>query len=278
MALASPSRARRRTVPVAWGAKLAGVVGLTDADPAQSQSPALRPAEMDAVGIDPAGAARSLLEAQEAERGRIARELHDVVGQALTAVRLTLLSFRDVAMAPAASARLDESLAALDRAFQTVRTFAVDLRPPVLDDLGLEAAIRSALNRAARDGSFHATLSCQDMPPWLDPDVTIACFRVFQEALTNVARHARAQRVRVLLEVKGGTLEVIVEDDGVGFDVPLAVRGAELGQSMGLAGMSERARLLGGALEVRARPGIGTRVRASFPLARLDAQTPIRSA
>jgi signal transduction histidine kinase len=229
-----------------------------------------RPAQADLpdqgeTGIRVAGATRTLIEALEEERRWIARELHDVVGQALTGARLSLLALREGLDDSQSEARVQESMNALDHALATVRTFATDLRPAVLDDLGLEAAMRSHLARVARDSGLRATLECGPLPAWLRPEGEIACFRVFQEALTNVTRHAAARRVAVVLGEVGGNLQLTVKDDGVGFDIGAAVAAARRGESMGLASMSERARILGGTLILRSTPGRGAVVRATIP-------------
>jgi two-component system sensor histidine kinase UhpB len=216
------------------------------------------------TGIQVAGSTRTLIEAQEEERGRIARDLHDVVGQALSAARLTIVSLRDGLADPVARTRLQDSLASLDQALATVRTFATGLRPAVLDDLGLEAAIRWQLNRGSRDGGFEASFACEPLPR-LPADVEIGCFRVFQEAFTNITRHAAARNVSVDLREAWGSLELIVRDDGAGFEVEEVLAGPRKGKSMGLTGMSERARILGGTVVVRSMPGYGTEVRAMFP-------------
>lgn len=217
------------------------------------------------TGIRVAGSTRTLMEAQEEERARIARDLHDVVGQALTAARLSIVSLRDGLADAAASTRLQESLVALDHALATVRTFAIGLRPALLDDLGLEAAIRWQLNRGSRDGGFDVGFECEALPARLRADVEIGCFRVFQEAFTNITRHAGAQHVSVDLRAAFGSLELTVRDDGIGFNVEAVVADTRAGKSMGLAGMIERARLLGGAVVLRSAPGYGTEVRATFP-------------
>jgi signal transduction histidine kinase len=217
------------------------------------------------TGIRLAGATRTLIEALEEERRWIARELHDVVGQALTAARLSLLALRDGLADSPSSAHLQECMSALDLALATVRTFASDLRPAVLDDLGLEAAMRSHLARVSRNGGLRARLECGPLPAWLRPEGEIACFRVFQEALTNVTRHAAATDVAVVVGEVSGNLQLIVKDDGIGFDVEEAVAAARRGESMGLASMSERARILGGTLVLRSKPGRGTVVRATIP-------------
>ena len=205
---------------------------------------------------------RALIAAQESERRRLAHELHDVVGQALTVVRLNLeaAAKEDHGVA----ARLAECLAVIDRTLEQVRAFARELGPSMLDDHGLAAAIHALAARSSRDAQFTVSLE-MDQIPRLDPALESSAYRVIQEALTNVVRHARASTVAIRLRLVEGALELMVRDDGAGFSVKDALARARAGESLGLLGMYERARLLGGALEVLSAAGHGTRVRASFP-------------
>jgi PAS domain S-box-containing protein len=208
---------------------------------------------------------RRLLTAQEEERRRIAVELHDDLGQVLTAVKINLESLERLAGATPAPAQLKSAIGCVDEAMQRVRDLALDLRPSVLDDLGLPAALRWYVDRFARDAHLEAHLSI-GVVPRLDPGVETACFRVAQEAMTNVARHAQARRVWLDLHVLAEGLELGIRDDGIGFDVAAARERAALGASMGLLGMQEHVSLVGGAYEVRSAPGGGTRLRARFPV------------
>jgi signal transduction histidine kinase len=228
---------------------------------------AARRAELDAQQqVDQAIHAR-LVAAIEAERARIARDLHDIVGQALSAVRLSLLSLdsSDVRLR-ARAVGISDSLAAVDDAIRQVRTAAFDLRPAVLDDLGLGPALRSLCRQVARRSGI--TVACRaaigDMR--LPSDVETTCYRVAQEAITNTLRHsgARHLRVGIVLRRRAGTLDLEVRDDGAGFD-PSLCSGA---RCIGLRGMAERAAIVGGTLEVRSGPGRGTTVLARFPVGR----------
>lgn len=210
-----------------------------------------------------------LLEAQEAERRRLARELHDEIGQILTAVKLNLQAVRGLARQPAALPPLDESLAVVDRALRQVRSLSLDLRPSLLDDLGLVAALRWYLDRQAQRAGFAAEFAADPADLRAAPNVETACFRVAQEALTNVVRHARARRVKVELGRHGAELHLAVRDDGSGFDVAAARRLATRGTSLGLLGMEERVLLMGGEVSIQSAPGHGTEIRARLPLAAL---------
>jgi signal transduction histidine kinase len=206
--------------------------------------------------------------AQEAERARISRELHDVVGQALLAVRLNLLALERVdARTGASGAAILDSITAVDAALREVRTAAFDLRPALLDDLGLAAAL-GALCRAlaARAGvaiACRVDIGGQRLPT----EIETTCFRVVQEALTNAVRHAKARRVSVALELHPATglLVLEVSDDGVGFD-PTGCEGVA---AIGIAGMTERAALVGGHVSVRSGRGSGTTVVGRFRVDRV---------
>jgi signal transduction histidine kinase len=209
--------------------------------------------------------ARRLMTAQEEERRRVAIELHDELGQVLTAVKINLGSLDRVSAGPTERARLQDATQGVDRAMEGVRNLALDLRPSVLDDLGLPAALRWYVDRFARTVDIHAQLSIGAVPD-LEPSVATACFRVAQEALTNVARHAQARDVWLDLQLVAGGLELRIRDDGVGFDVAAARKRASAGASMGLLGMQERAALAGGDFELRSLPHGGTELRARFPV------------
>ncbi len=208
---------------------------------------------------------RQLMAAQENERRHLAHELHDEIGQALTAIGINLQAVKAMG-GEAAQPRLEEAIAIADQAIEQVRHLSLDLRPCMLDDLGLEAALRWYVDRQMRRTELTIHLDV-DLGGRLSPELETACFRVAQEALTNVARHARAGRAWVELQVRRDIVELAVRDDGVGFD-PVAARGrAAGGASFGLLGMQERAELLGGTLAVESRPGHGACVRARFSVA-----------
>jgi two-component system sensor histidine kinase UhpB len=207
-----------------------------------------------------------LIEVQEHERRRIARELHDDIGQALTALKIQLESFAAASADRAMRERLAASAETAAHALERVRLLSLSLRPPQLDDLGLAAALRSHLDRQAAVGRLTPHFEARDVPRNLPPEVETACFRVAQEAINNVLRHAEADNVWVRLDGARRRLVLTVRDDGKGFDPEAALRGAAGGASLGLASMEERATLARGALEVRAAPGCGTTVTASFAL------------
>jgi PAS domain S-box-containing protein len=222
-----------------------------------------------------------LLEAQETERRYLAHELHDEIGQALTAVKLSLRRLERLAAKSQGQAPLQDCLQIVDAALQQVRNLSLDLRPSMLDDLGLVPALRWYVNRHAERTGLRETLTCDSAPEGLPAPIETACFRIVQEALTNIARHAQAQTVTVTLEQVGQTLHLRVQDDGVGFDLDVISRARTEGTSLGILGMEERGMLIGGQLTLTSAPGRGTCITLRVPLAEdispNSAPTPTRS-
>jgi two-component system sensor histidine kinase UhpB len=207
-----------------------------------------------------------MMQIQETERRSIARELHDEIGQALTAVKINLQSLLVGAARPPDPGRIEEGIRIVEQALDQVRNLSLDLRPSQLDDLGLQAALRWYLDRQSRRTGLAVQFHADPLPRRLHPDIETACFRIAQEALTNALRHAGAKRLGVELRHVGQELELTVADDGAGFDVAAAQSRATAGGSLGLLGMQERAALAGGRLDIASEPGRGSRVRGIFPL------------
>jgi PAS domain S-box-containing protein len=205
-----------------------------------------------------------LLTVQEEERRRLARELHDQIGQQLAGLKLNLEALRVRHSALAAEPRLLDSLELIDQTIAQVGDTSLDLRPSMLDDLGLEAAIRSyARRQQARAGgtiSVHGTVTQR-----LSDDVETAAFRIVQEAVRNAVTHGRARRVEIELEADARRLTLTIRDDGGGFDD--AARTPDSPDTgMGLLSMRERVDLLGGDFEVQSVIGVGTTIRVRLPL------------
>jgi signal transduction histidine kinase len=205
------------------------------------------------------------VEAQESERRHIARELHDQIGQSLTVVQMNLQAASQSANGRDRSSRLKECLDAVENVQAQVHDLSLNLRPSMLDDLGLEPAVRWLTERQASLSDLRLEVRSNLVDRPLSPVTKTECFRVAQEALTNVVRHARARSVTVELQREDGLLHLRVRDDGVGFDVAAMREEAIRGASLGLLSMEERAALAGGGLEYNSEPGHGTEVHAWFP-------------
>jgi signal transduction histidine kinase len=259
-------------VPIAARGQVIGVIGVhdrLDPDPRFTDQD-LRLAEAfaarAAVAIDLSrrvarDAFERVVAAQELERRRLARELHDETGQALTSILLALGRMEDAPDEESQSAALGEVRERVRSTLQDVRRLAVELRPSALDDFGLVPALERLL-----DGFSEQTGIAVEFEPALPEgrlpaDVETALYRIVQESLSNVVKHAEAGRVSVVLTRKADSVSIIVEDDGVGFD-PSRPRDGGLG----LVGMRERVALLGGRLTIESRPGAGTTFVAEVPL------------
>ena len=207
---------------------------------------------------------RQLIATQESERRHLARELHDEIGQELTSIKLNLKTLEP--SLPAGANLIHDTLAIADQALQQVRSLALDLRPSMLDDIGLAAALRWCLNRQAHRAGFAPHFLAEPPEIAVSPEVAITCFRVVQESLTNISRHARARNVRVEVRQYESAIDLQVHDDGIGFDVTAATDQATRGASLGLLGMRERAELVGGLIDIESAPTAGTTIHARFPL------------
>lgn len=218
--------------------------------------------------------------AQEEERQRIARELHDDTGQLLTLLLIRLKLLESQPGAEALEDQIAELRGLVSGAIDRVRQLALNLRPPALDQLGLLPALRSLVSTYTANTHIAVKLDLSREPVRLSPERTIAVYRIAQEALTNIAKHAGAHMVMMTVQVVGDMLDLQVRDDGRGFDpVALAkpaqrVSGGGVGGSaeanggpgVGLFGMEERARLAGGTLRIQSRPGRGTFVQLTVPM------------
>ena len=212
---------------------------------------------------------RRVQEAQEQERRRVALELHDELGQLLTAIKINLqLGERYKEKAP--PDLYAENLRIVEEALQQVRRLATGLRPSMLDDLGLAPALKWVAEQSASRSGFEVTFHHERTQVRLAPEIETACFRIVQEALTNISRHAQAKRVDITLRRDGTDLLLEVQDDGLGFDLAAMNQRALAGGSLGVLGMQERATLLGGQLDIGSAPGEGCKVRLRCPWRNLE--------
>ncbi|HET7567779.1 MAG TPA: GAF domain-containing protein [Gaiellaceae bacterium] len=259
-------------VPIVVRGEAIGVIGAhdkQDSDPRFTHED-LRVAEIfaarAAVAIDLSRrvareALQRVVTAQELERRRLARELHDETGQALTSILLGLGMIEEAAISDRTKQAVDDVRDLVRATLQDVRQLAVELRPKALDDFGLVAALER-LTESFREQTGIGVEFVPALPGGrLPPEIETALYRIVQESLTNVVKHARASKVSVVLTRKDDSVSVIVEDDGIGFE-PARTRDGGLG----LVGMRERVGLLGGRLTVESRPGAGTTFVAEVPL------------
>ena len=208
-------------------------------------------------------ASSAALTAQEEERTRIARDLHDEVNQSLTGLLLRLEAVR--ANAPIELAHeLNETKALANQAMEELLALARQLRPTALDDLGLKAALAGNVDELSRSSGVRASFEAEGDFSDLTADAQLVVYRVAQEALSNAAQHAGAENVLVRLSRDNGQAELTISDDGRGFTFDQTSRG------LGLGGMRERALLVGGDLRIESRPEVGTRVRLRVPIERVD--------
>ncbi len=207
--------------------------------------------------------AAHLVSVREEERKRIAREVHDELGQALTVLRMGLFWLRNLPCEQAVQAhqKIDELLETTSSTMTTVRRISTELRPAMLDSFGLKAALEWQAQEFEKHSGIECVINISEGADKLPADSSMAVFRIFQEALTNVGRHAEASSVQAALSPSNGGWRLEVVDNGKGFDVP-----SQHGKrSLGLVGMRERALHLGGSFEVESTPGQGTRVSAWVP-------------
>lgn len=207
-----------------------------------------------------------VLTAQEEERTRLARELHDSIGQSLTAIIMTTATVENNLPPgfPGAKEKLANVRDIAAQALRDLRSLICDLRPEILDDLGLTLAVRSQAKKYLEPIGVKVRFRVTDLKDRLPAEVEIAVFRVIQEAITNIARHAQASQAHISLTKKDDRLIVRIEDNGIGFDPGQVLDGQ--GQGWGLRGMKERITLLDGEFYVGSKPGRGTLVLAKVPL------------
>jgi PAS domain S-box-containing protein len=203
------------------------------------------------------------VEVQEAERRHIARELHDEIGQSLTAIKIHLRHARNLPDLPAMVQELKSSLVVVDQLLEQVRNLSLDLRPAMLDEIGLVGTLRWYVDRQAQLTGINSHFT-GELAGRLPSELELICFRMVQEALTNVARHAGAENATVSLIQRDDEIQLMVKDDGSGFDVQAARESALEGKSLGLLGMEERVQLAGGTIDISSKLGEGTVIQVNF--------------
>ena len=208
---------------------------------------------------------RRLIEAHEGERHRMSRELHDQVSQILTAVKMNLHALRQKCTAPEILSSIEDNLKVIDEAVDQVTNLSLDLRPLLLDDFGLVVTVRWYLDRQANSCGVRAALTTRSLSEddRFSSELETACFRIVQEAVTNVARHARATRISVVLERVEQDLILLISDNGAGFDMKALRTSAA---TLGLRSMEERVQAVGGSITIDSAPDVGTAICARFPI------------
>ena len=216
-----------------------------------------------------------VVQAQEEERGRIARELHDSLGQALTAIKFELSGAAAAAGDPggAIGERLATARKLTTETLEEVRRLALDLRPPALDNLGLAAALREYVRQYRKRSGTRATFEAHNMEERLPHECETALYRIAQEAVTNVEKHAAATRVAVELRWEASAVVLVVRDDGRGMDLEALSGEAAAASGIGVLSMAQRAQELGGDFQIESAPGKGTAVRVRIPI---GSQKPVR--
>jgi signal transduction histidine kinase len=209
---------------------------------------------------------RHLLQAQEEERKRISRELHDETGQGLMVLRLYLGMLAGDSHRPQLKLKVEEAMTMLDRTIGDLRRIIARLSPRTLEELGLLAAIRKEVRELAKHTGMRAQVDLPEALGEVDHEIEIAIYRSVQEALHNIAKHSQARNFSLRVESQRGGLCLLVDDDGIGF----SGKGNPRRQSFGLLGMRERIAALGGTVRVRSRSGRGTRLRIMLPVAQAN--------
>lgn len=211
-----------------------------------------------------------LATAEENERIRISRELHDEFGQMLTAAKINLQMLRRDMADAAAAQRLQDSISIVERMIGQVRDLARALRPALLDEMGLVAALGQFVQTLERRSDVRIELDAGEGVAELPSELDTTLFRIVQEALNNALRHANATHIRVTLREEPEALQLVIEDDGVGFDAEAVSQRIRRGEHLGLLGMAERVNGAGGTISFGARPGGGSRIEIRFSLAEFE--------
>jgi two-component system, NarL family, sensor histidine kinase UhpB len=210
--------------------------------------------------------AGQILRAQEQERKRIARELHDETSQVLTSLLISLALLEESVSSEEARRRVADTRALAHQTLRAVRNLSIDLRPSALDDLGLLPALRWYIKEYQQKCGVEVEFAASGFKGRLPAEMETALYRVIQESLTNTAKHARARKAWVSLSEDAGEVRASVRDDGQGFDAPAVLRTPWQDRGLGLAGMQERVMLLNGTITIESQPGQGTRMEICIPV------------
>ena len=210
--------------------------------------------------------ASQIINAQEQERKRIARELHDETSQVLTSLLISLAILEESVTTQEARDRIGDTRKLAHQTLRAIRNLSIDLRPSALDDLGLLPALRWYVKEYQQKCAIEVEFSAPGFKDRLSPEMETALYRIVQEALTNTARHANAKKVVITMREDGDAVYASIVDDGCGFDFDALRKSPDQERGLGLAGMNERVLLLDGSLEVHSSPGHGTTIEVRIPL------------
>lgn len=202
---------------------------------------------------------------QERERRQLARDLHDEIGQAFTTLKVNLQTIQRTTDPKRKTTALNDSFMIIDQTVARVRDMALDLRPSMLDDFGLASAVRWYVGKQGERAGIVTKIDSSVVPHGLSSDALVACFRIVQEGVTNILRHAKASKMAVMLRPLKNGIQVVIEDDGIGFSPKKAMKASGERPHLGLVGMQERIRTFDGALEIRSAKGKGTKLTAMIP-------------
>ncbi|MCK9375377.1 MAG: response regulator [Syntrophobacterales bacterium] len=217
-----------------------------------------------------------LLTAQEQERRRLSLELHDELGQSLILLKLQLRNIERNLPPDQVQLRQDslDGLHFIDEIIENVRRLSRELRPSMLEDLGLSSALRQLTGEFSRRSGLEIAAQVEEIDDLFSPDAQINIFRIFQESLTNIGKYAHADRLLVAAKKQDGQVQFLVEDDGDGFDLAQVKTRDPGHKGLGLTAMAERVRMLGGALQISSREGVGTQISFTIPTAPFPAPNP----
>lgn len=207
-----------------------------------------------------------ILHAQEQERKRVARELHDETSQVLTSLLISLAMLEESLTSDVGRARIADTRALAHQTLRAVRNLSIDLRPSALDDLGLLPALRWYMKEYQQKCGVEIEFTSSGLKERLPAEMETAIYRIIQESLTNTAKHARASKVTVTLTEDDEAIHGLICDNGTGFDAPAVLRTPWQDRGLGLGGMMERATLLGGSVDIQSQHGLGTTISFRIPL------------
>ncbi|GCF08829.1 sensor histidine kinase [Dictyobacter arantiisoli] len=240
----------------------------TGADPLADQLATTLNTMLEAIDEANRQRAAQIINAQEEERKRVARELHDETSQVLTSLLISLAILEESVTSPEARERIGETRQLAHQTLRAIRSLSIDLRPSALDDLGLMPALRWYIKEYQQKYAIEVDFQGSNFKERFTSEIETALYRIVQESLTNVARHTTANKVSVTMTEQDNAITTIISDNGKGFDVDAMLKKPGIGQERGwgLVGMLERAKLLDGNLRIDSKPGQGTTIYIHIPV------------